>query len=86
MLGYVYLLPREARLNAYQMVKTGTDGSYSLQLPQGSYTVYAFEHRFSGDLRDTETVASLSGGVPVQVTVGVKASTDVEAQPVSVMK
>ena len=84
--AYAYLLPHSASLNIFYMAKTGTDGSYSLRLPQGAYTLYAFEHRFPGDLRDPETVAALAGGVSVQITVGVKAAADAEAQIVNVVK
>ncbi len=84
--AFAYLLPHGASLNIFYMAKTGTDGSYSLRLPQGAYTLYAFEHRFPGDLRDPETVMALTGGVSVQITVGIKAAADAEAQIANVVK
>ena len=52
--GFVYLLPHEPSLTPVYTARVGADGSYTQRLPPGTYTVVAFDHKVSGDLRDPE--------------------------------
>jgi hypothetical protein len=78
--GVVYLIARDASLTPIQTQRTNS-GTYSMKLPPGSYTVVAFAHAFTGDLRDSAVVNKLTGTQSVDITAGGAATADLTVQP-----
>lgn len=77
--GWIYLIPRTPALEQFYQVRLGSDGTFSVNVPPGSYTAIAVAHKLQVDLRDPETRARvLDGGRSVEVTDGSKPSVDLD--------
>jgi hypothetical protein len=78
--GFIYLIAHQPSLTPVRMVRAA-NGTYSSNLPPGTYTLVAFDRSFPGDLTDPEVVSKLTGAQIAQVTDGGAATADLTVQP-----
>ncbi len=84
---WLYLIPTTPSADPLIFLRSSASGSYnSAYLPPGGYQAIAFEHRYSADLRDPETLARFSTYVhTITANAGDKPTLDLDAVPAAEM-
>lgn len=84
---WLYLIPTSPSADPLIFLRSSASGSYnSAYLPPGGYQAVAFEHRYSADLRDPETLARFSTYVhSITANAGDKPTLDLDAVPAAEM-
>jgi Carboxypeptidase regulatory-like domain len=84
---WLYVVPTGPSAEPQTFIRSSTSGSYtSTYLPPGGYQVIAFEHRYSADLREPETIGRFSTYVhSIILNPGDKPTLDLDAVPAAEM-